>query len=1022
MENRPEAKFCAGCGSAFERSEPAVAAALPDTAAAQLKQVTVLFADICGSTQLISGMDPEEARHALAPIMSVICDAMARHGGVVNRKMGDGVMVLFGAPTAAEDHAARACFAILAALEDIKRMGDIGMPIRAGLCSGPIILYRTGRDDEDYDVAGVTAHVAARLEQAAEPNTVLLAAQTARLVSGIATLQPVGELTLKGVAAPVAVHRLLAAIDRPSWDLRSGISALSPLVGRKEEIAKLARVLERASSGRPQAIALVGDAGIGKSRLVHELVDGLSKDEWRVIRVDTTAQTLAIPYFLVTALLRQLLGCLPEDTPAERAARLASAAISLGFDEQFDTAPLLVHLDSGAGDSDSSDPVRRRQQLLAALRPIVTRYAELHSLVWVGEDYQWLDLSSAELLGDLLEGMGSVRLLVLLTTRPERRPGWPILSDAVDDGAGGQRFEMELGRLSPAQSERLLRELIGASDELAPLRAKIASRADGTPLFIEEFARSLHESGALAERPPPADIVIPASVQAILAARIDRQPPLHRRLLQIAAVIGRDVRCSLLEAVADVDAFALTKALDALRAARFLAENMLPAETVYSFTHALTQAVAYDMLPRSDRRLLHGRVLQVLEAQSGAHSETVVDQLTHHAMRAEAWPEAARYSLAAGQRASRRAAMTEAKAYLESTLAALARQPVNVATMTMGIDARLGLRGVGMNDGSGRQESLQKYLEEADQLAELAGDRLSMARITVSRGAILSHWGDLSGAIEVSETGLSQMTALGDTMGIVGAAFALAQAYWYCGRLREARDLLTAHLPHARSEAGQARGAATFVLPAAAFFCYLGRVQGELGDTGAGFAALSEARAAAHRHGHAFDQTLVTITEGRLLQISGQLAPAIEVLERAMDVTQANRFEWHLPMIACALGTAYIEAGRPGDALPLLQAGAAIADRSRHVGKRLLCNPPLIRVLASPQEAADLASDTLRQAGTSGFRPVLVQTHIATGHRMLAAGNRAAAEVALRAAFDLASEIGLAHEVAEAAALLGRGE
>ena len=283
-----------------------------------------------------------------------------------------------------------------------------------------------------------------------------------------------------------------------------------------------------------------------------------------------------------------------------------------------------------------------------------------------------------------------------------------------------------------------------------------------------------------------------------------------------------------------------------------------------------------------------------------------------------------------------------------------------------------------------------------------------MARITVSRGAILSHWGDLSGAIEVSETGLSQMTALGDTMGIVGAAFALAQAYWYCGRLREARDLLTAHLPHARSEAGQARGRER--RPSCCrrrrSFAISGACRAKLGDTGAGFAALSEARAAAHRHGHAFDQTLVTITEGRLLQISGQLAPAIEVLERAMDVTQANRFEWHLPMIACALGTAYIEAGRPGDALPLLQAGAAIADRSRHVGKRLLCNPPLIRVLASPQEAADLASDTLRQAGTSGFRPVLVQTHIATGHRMLAAGNRAAAEVALRAAFDLASEIG----------------
>jgi class 3 adenylate cyclase/tetratricopeptide (TPR) repeat protein len=1015
-ENRPDACFCAECGAGFEQQPGAAAAASPDPLAGQLKHVTVLFADVCGSTQLISGMDPEEARHALAPVINVICDAMERHGGLVNRKMGDGVMVLFGAPNAAEDHATRACFAILAALDDVRHMGAKGLPIRAGLCSGPIILYRTGRDDDDYDVAGVTAHIAARLEQLAEPGCVLLAPQTASQVVGIAELESMGDVALKGVAEPLSLSRLLGAVDRSSWDLRSGRSALSPFVGRSEEIGQLKHAFGRAAGGRPQSVALVGDAGIGKSRLGHEFLRELPKDEWRVVRIETTPRTLAIPFFFVTALLQQLLGCLPEDTPDERAARLSSAVVSLDFDTRLDTAPLLVHLDTGFGEPEGFDPVRRRQQLLASLRPMVTRYAELHPLVLMVEDYQWLDTSSVELLEDLLDGMESVKLLFLLTTRPERRPGWPLLG--TTEGEDGQRFEIDLGRLSASQSERLLRELIGESDALAPLRTSIISRADGTPLFLEEFARSLHETGALTKETPPKDIVIPVSVQAILAARIDRQLPQHRRILQVAAVIGNDVPRSLLEAVSDADAPVLAKALDALLIARFLTESMSISEIMYSFTHALTHAVAYDMLLRSDRRLLHGRVLRLLEARGAEYRDSAVDQLTHHAVCAEAWPEAARYALAAGQRASRRTALTEAKAYLETAIAALAHQPADVTTLTMGIDARLGLRGVGMNDGSGRRESLQKYLAEADHLAELAGDRLSMARVTVSRGAILSHWGDLSGAIDVSRTALSRMISLGDTVGIVGAAFALAQAHWYSGNLSEARDLLLEHLQYARSEAGQKRGEATFVLPAAAFFCYLARVQGELGEVEAGFEALREARTVAHRHGHSFDQTLVHINEGSLLLMAGQSGQAIDVLERALVVVRANSFDWHMPMIACVLGGAYINGGRTAKALQLLQEGVVVADKSRHVGKRMLCNPPLIRVLATMGAAEELASDTLRQAAAGGFRPVAAQTYIAIGHRRIALGDLIGARAAAQRAVELAREIGMVHEAEEAITLL----
>jgi class 3 adenylate cyclase/tetratricopeptide (TPR) repeat protein len=1017
--NRPDARFCANCGTAFEAAaDKKPAPAGPDTSGAQQKQVTILFADICGSTELISRMDPEDASYALGSVISVISKAVTRFDGAVIRRMGDGVMVLFGAPVAAEDHAARACFAALAVLDAVGRMGDLALPIRIGICSGPVILHKTGRDDEDYDVAGITAHIAARLEQQAEPDTILLAQQTASLVTGIANIESIGRIALKGIAEPLPVFRLISATDRPSWIVRSGAKALSTFVGREEELAQLSLALGRAWAGRAQAVALVADAGMGKSRLLHEFLGNLPQGAWHVMRVETTAQSTAIPYFLITALLREFVGGSHEATIAEVAARLPSVIASLGLDPQFDTTPLLALLDREADEVafDKIDPLQRSHRLVQSLRPILLRYADLHPLILVMEDYHWLDASSVDVLNELFGEMDAVRLALLVTTRPERRPGWRHLTQQGD--GHGPKKEVELKRLTAGQADHLLQELIGGSDDLAPLRAHIIARADGTPFFLEEFARSLHESGAIAGGAPRlTNIVIPASVQSILAARIDRLAPLHRRILQIAAVIGRDVPLPLLAALADMHESTLTQEIAVLRAAGFLVEVNLRTGIVHSFSHALTQAVAYDTLLRSDRRGLHERVLRAMETQGPGQRDSAVDDLVHHAVLAEAWPEAARYALAAGERASRRSALTEAKAYLETAIAALSQQPPSIATMTQGIDARLSLRGVlaTMNDTSG----IQEYLKEADNLAELAGDRLNLARVYISRGAMLSHAGDLPGAIELSRTALDIMRAANDSVGIVSAAFSLAQALWYSGDLDDARQMLLSNLAHARSESGQRRSTATFVLPSVVFFCYLARIQGDLGDSAAGFEAAREARSIADRQGHAFDQVLVNTYEGALLLASGQLPKSIDMLERALSVARANEIEWHIPLIACLLGRAYVETGRHADARKLLQQASALADRSRHIAKRLLCSPSLIRALAEGPDgdlaaATDLAMLTLREATARGLRPTVVHTQLALARILALAGEAEPARSALQEAAALSKQLGMLREEAEA--------
>ena len=410
-----------------------------------------------------------------------------------------------------------------------------------------------------------------------------------------------------------------------------------------------------------------------------------------------------------------------------------------------------------------------------------------------------------------------------------------------------------------------------------------------------------------------------------------------------------------------------------------------------------------------------------MKAQGADERDDAVDSLAHHAVQAGALPEAARYSLAAGERASRRSALTEAKAYLETAITALDKQPVTVATTALGIDARLRLRGVlaTMNDASGMQEDLQEYLKQADSLAEQSGDRLSLARVYISRGVMLSHWGDLPGAIELSRSALKIMVAEGDSVGVVSAAFSLGQALWYSGDLEEARQVLMSNVEHARGEGGQQRTTATFVLPSVVFFCYLARVSEDLGDSAGGFAAIREAGAIADGRGHTFDQLLVNTYEGALLLATNRQGEAVDILEHALGVARANEIEWHIPLIACLLGRAYVDTARHADAQKLPGTGFDLCRSQPTDRQRLLCSPPLVRALAEGHTrdlpaAKNLATSTLRDAGVRGFRPTVVHTQLALAHVHQLEGEPEEALAALREAAALAKQIGLLHEELEA--------
>ena len=524
------------------------------------KQVTVLFADLKGSMELLAERDPEEARQLLDPVLQRMMEAVHRYEGTVNQVMGDGIMALFGAPLAHEDHAVRACYAALAmqdALrrysEEVRRTHGVEVQIRVGLNSGEVVVRAIGNDlHMDYSAIGETTHLAARMEQLAPPGTIRLTAATLRLVEGFMRVNALGPVPVKGLTAPVEVfdlvgtsalrHRLQAAVAR----------GLTRFVGRDTELAALGQALARAGAGHGQVVALVGEAGVGKSRLVYECVHSHQTQGWLVLESASVSYGKATPYFPVLDLLRRYAQVDEGDAPRTLRARVTGQLLTLDETLQDAIPPLLALLDALPDDSPflTLDPPQRRQRTLAALKRVLLRESQVQPVLVVFEDLHWIDSETQALLDSLVESLPTARLLLLVNYRPEYQHSW-----------GGKTFytQLRLDPLPPASAAEVLQALLGDDARLTPLTQLLIARTEGNPFFLEESVRTLVETGLLVGAPgayrlaQPLDTFhVPATVQAVLAARIDRLPPEEKRLLQTAAVIGTEVPMPLLQAIAEL--------------------------------------------------------------------------------------------------------------------------------------------------------------------------------------------------------------------------------------------------------------------------------------------------------------------------------------------------------------------------------------------------------------------------------------------------------------------------------------
>jgi class 3 adenylate cyclase/tetratricopeptide (TPR) repeat protein len=930
------------------------------------KQVTVLFADLKGSTELIRDLDPEQAQALLDPALHVMMDAVHRFEGTVNQVLGDGIMALFGAPVAHEDHAVRACYAGLAMqatmrhyAEEVRRSHGLEMQARVGLNSGEVVVRAIGNDlHMDYSAVGQTTHLAARMEQLATPGSIRLTAATFRLVEGLVQVNALGRFPVRGLPEPVEVFELVGASAVRRRLQAAAARGLTRFVGRQQELAALQQALAQAGAGHGQIVAVVGEAGVGKSRLVYEFVHAHHTQGWSVLESASVSYGKATPYFPMIDLLKRYSHVEEHDDTRTIRAKLTGQVLTLDAALQDVIPALLALLDALPDDSPfrQLDPAQRRQRTLTALKRVLLRESQVQPLLLVFEDLHWIDTETQALLDSLVESLPTAQILLLVNYRPEYQHGW---------GSKTYYTQLRLDPLPPLSADEFLHALLGGDASLKPLTPLLIARTEGNPFFLEESVRTLVETGVLAgERgayhlgQALQTIQVPATVQAVLAARIDRLPPEAKGLLQTAAVIGHEVPLPLLQAIADMPEEVLHRSLAHLQATEFLYETRLFPECAYTFKHALTHEVAYGGLLQERRRALHARIVEALEALAGAQVAEQVERLAHHALRGEVWDKALAYCRQAGEKTMVRSAHHEAVGYFEQALSALPHLPEQRVTREQAIDLRFALRSA--LTPSGDVERILAYLREAEALAAALNDPRRLGRVLCFLSNHFRIMGAYDQAIVAGQRALALATAGGEIVLHALANEHLGFAYQEQGDYRRAIDCFGQTV--ASLEGAQRHERFGYVyLPVVLSRANLAECHAALGTFAEGKALGEEGLRIAEAVAHPASLMLASSRIGLLFLRQGDLYRALPLLERAVGICHEADLSAPFARIAATLGAAYTLGGRVADAVPLLTQAMEQARMDAQVPCRLSLGEAYL-LAGHLEEAHALAERTLAHA------------------------------------------------------------
>ncbi|HXQ22614.1 MAG TPA: adenylate/guanylate cyclase domain-containing protein [Candidatus Acidoferrales bacterium] len=686
-----DARFCDACGHPVETA-PAATAADPrsytphhladkiltgrSALEGERKQVTVLFADVAGSTALAERLDPEEMHGIMDRCFGFLMEEVHRYEGTVNQFTGDGIMALFGAPIAHEDapeRAIRAALGMQASLqrygEELQRQRGIEFKMRIGINTGPVVVGRIGDDLRmDYTAVGDTTNLAARLQSAAAPGAIVISEHTAKLVAGRFVTQVLGQLTLKGKSQPVTAYEIVRALPRTPLVAPSE-HGLTPLISRTAELAALERIFEHARNGRGQVAFVVGDAGIGKSRLLHEFRRRVGAADVTWLEGRCISFGRGIPFLPIIDVLKGGFAIEEADDEPAIIEKIRQGLDGLGAEIQAAEPYLraLLAVDPGDAAVAGMDAGARRFATFDALKRLMLGSAAQQPLVVLIEDLHWIDPASEEYLTYIVDAVAGARVLLLCTFRPGYRP-------ALGDRSYFNRVALQ--PLSADEAAALAAAMLEAPEFPAEIRALIASKAEGNPFFIEEITKSLMEIGALRRTAegytlgrPVSEIVIPNTIQDVIMARIDRLGDEPKRAMQIASVIGREFAVRLLQRASQLGD-SVNALVGELRALELIYEKAGVPELAYMFKHALTHDVAYESLLVQRRKQLHRTIGLAIEELYADRLAEYWETLAHHFYRAEDWPRAFAYLVKAGDKARAAFANGEAVYFYDRALEA----------------------------------------------------------------------------------------------------------------------------------------------------------------------------------------------------------------------------------------------------------------------------------------------------------------------------------------------------------------
>ena len=952
------ARFCGGCGHPIAAPAPIAdrfaspdAYTPPDLAEkirtargaveGERKQVTVLFADMKGSLELLADRDPEDARRMLDPVLALMMEAVHRYEGTVNQVLGDGIMAIFGAPVAHENHVVRAAYAALRMHEgvrglarELRRAEGLDVQIRVGLNSGEVVVRSIGSDLRmEYTAVGQTTHLAAQMERLARPGATLLTAESRRLAEGYIAVTPLGPVPVRGTTDPVEVYELTGPGPARYRLQAATVRGLSRFVGRDDEVTQLRQALERTRAGHGRMVALVGEPGVGKSRVIREFTEGPWIAGALVLEGRPIAYRRTPSWLPVIEALRRYFQVEPRDDARVIREKIAAKVVAL--DPALEPTVPALHALADLEPDDPAwrqlDPPQRRRRIQDAVRNLLLAETRRQPVVLIVEDLQRIDEETQALLDGLVDRLAGTRLLILVAYRPEYQHAW---------GTRPGYSQIRIDPFGPATARALLDTLLGPDPDLEPLKALLVARTDGNPLFLEESVRALVETQALLGEAgsrrlvkPIETVQVPGSVQAVLAARIDRLSALAKHVLQSASVIGKDVSLPVLEAIADLPGEALRAALGQLQAGELLHEASFFPEVEYTFKHALTHEVAYGSLLHETRRALHARIVEVTEALYPGRLGEHVERLAFHALRGGLRDRAVDFLRQAGLRAAARSAHREAVSFFEQALEILEADGPPAAALPATIDLVFDLRA--SLAPLGEFVRTLEHLRRAEARAEALGDRWRLGWVSAYLTQSYYTIGEQAAAILSAQRALAIGAELGDRPLQIAASLGLGQAHHVLGVHPVAQRHLRSAVAAVGGELARERwGMAGLVSVAARI--WLAASLAEVGEFDQALECIHAGLAVAEAADHPWSIAGSLMTVGFVHLSRGHLAAAMPVVDRGIAFSREMDLTAWLPMLVCVRGAAEARGGRVAEGVLLLEEGVGRAASLRILSRQAL--------------------------------------------------------------------------------------